>query len=55
MSFQCKGKSPFPYIDALMPLQQKTFENIVTKGEIAHHEQFSILPRCFQHYLIVKH
>ena len=23
-------------------------ENIVTKGEIAHHEQFLLLPQCFQ-------
>ena len=22
-------------------------ENIVTKGEIAHHEQFLLLPQCF--------
>ena len=23
-------------------------ENIVAKGEIAHHEQFHLLPQCFQ-------
>ena len=28
-------------------LQQSTFENIVTKGEIAQ-EQFHPLPQCFQ-------
>ena len=35
------------------PLQQMTFENIVAKGEIAHHEQFLILPLCFQIYAII--
>ena len=29
-----------------------TFENIVTKGEIAHNEQFLLLPQRFQLYLI---
>ena len=31
-----------------MPLQQSTFENFVTKGEIAHFEQFLLLSLCFQ-------
>ena len=31
-----------------MHLQQTTFENIVTKGEIAQDEQFHLLPQCFQ-------
>ena len=26
-------------------------ENIVTKGEIAHHEQFLLLSQCFQKYI----
>ena len=26
----------------------ETFENIETKGEIAHHEQFLLLSQCFQ-------
>ena len=34
-------------------LQQTTFENIVTKGEIAHDVRFLILPQCFQLYSIV--
>ena len=29
-----------------MPLQHMTVEDIVTKGEIAHSEQFLLLPRC---------
>ena len=32
----------------LTPLQQTTFENIVTKEEIAQNEQFLLLPQCFQ-------
>ena len=36
-----------------MPLQQTTFENIVTKGEIAQNEQILILPQCFQFYSII--
>ena len=35
-------------------LHQTTFENILTKGEIAHEEQFPLLPQCFQLYLIYK-
>ena len=27
---------------------QITYENIVAKGEIAHDEQFLLLPQCFQ-------
>ena len=37
----------------LTRLQQTSFENIVTKGEIAHDEQFPLLPQCFQLYLII--
>ena len=31
----------------LTPLQQRTFENIMTKAEISHNEQFLLLPQCF--------
>ena len=31
----------------LMCLQYKSFENTVGKGEIAHDEQFLVLPQCF--------
>ena len=27
--------------------QQRAFENIVVKGEIAHNEQFLLFPQCF--------
>ena len=30
-----------------------TFENIEAKGEIAHDEQFLLLPRCLQLYLMI--
>ena len=33
---------------------QTTFENIVAKCEIAHDEQFLLLPQCFQLYLTIK-
>ena len=39
----------------LTPLQQTTFEKIVTKEEIAHDEQFLPLPKCFQLYLLIPH
>ena len=40
---------PFPtFRHFLMPLQQNTFENTVTKGEIAQNEQFLLLPQCFE-------
>ena len=29
-------------------LQNMTFEKIVAKGEIAHYEQFLLLPQCFK-------
>ena len=32
----------------LMPLLQTTFENTVTKGEIAQNEQFPLFPQYFQ-------
>ena len=32
-------------------LQQTTFENIVAKGE--NDQQFSLLPQCFQLYLMI--
>ena len=37
-----------------MRLQQTAVKNIVTKGEIAHHEQFLLLSQCFQLYSIIK-
>ena len=36
-----------------MPLQQTSFENTVTKGEIAQNEQFLLWPKYFQLYLII--
>ena len=30
-----------------MYLQNKSFENTVEKGEIAHYEQFLLFPQCF--------
>ena len=51
----CRACKPFPtYRRILTHLQQTTLENIVTKGEIAHDEQFPLLPHCFQLYLIIK-
>ena len=35
-----------------MLLQQTTFENVVTKEEIAQDEQFLLLTQCFQIYSI---
>ena len=37
----------------LTHLQQTTFENIVTKGEIAQNEQFLLLPQCFQLFSVI--
>ena len=47
--------NPFPhnYKLFLTPLQQMTLEHIATKGEIAHDEQFLLLPQFFQLYLII--
>ena len=40
---------PFPtYRRTLAHLQQTTFENIVTKAEIAQNKQFFLLTKCFQ-------
>ena len=40
---------PFPTLRCILPhLQQMTFENIMTKGEIAQNKQFFLLPQCFQ-------
>ena len=39
--------------DTSAALQQMTFENIAAKGEIAHDDQFLLLPQCFQLYLII--
>ena len=36
----------------MTPLHQSTFENIVTKEEIDHDEQFLLLPQYFQLFLI---
>ena len=42
---------PFPtYRRMLANLQQTTFENILTKEEIAQNEQFLLLPQCFHHF-----
>ena len=38
----------FPNTARRFPMQQTTFDNIVTKGEIAHNEQILILPQFFQ-------
>ena len=48
--------NPFPheYRRFLKPLQQPTFENIVTKDEIAQNKQFLLLPQCFQLFSIIK-
>ena len=35
------------------PLQQTIFENIATRVEIAHNEQYLILPQCFQIFSII--
>ena len=35
-------------------LQQTTFENTVTKGEIAHNEKCLHLPQCVQLNLMIK-
>ena len=35
-----------------MPLQQKTFENIVAIGEIAQNEQLFLLPQSFHFHSI---
>ena len=37
-----------------MHLQQMSFENIVAKGDIAHNEQFLLLPQFFLLYSIIK-
>ena len=36
----------YTYRRFLRPLQQMTFKNIVAKEEIAHNEQFLLLPHC---------
>ena len=36
-----------PYILILTQQQQKAFENIVGKEEIARNEQFLLFPQCF--------
>ena len=43
--------NPFPSYRRLQ--MQATFENIVTKGEIAHYEQFLHLSQCFQLHAII--
>ena len=37
----------------LMPLQQTTFKNTVTKEEIAQDEQFLLLPQFFQLFSVI--
>ena len=45
---------PFPtYRHFLTPLQQMTFENIVTKEEIAQDQQFLLLPKLYSIILIL--
>ena len=39
---------PLAGILLITNLQQTSFENIVTKQEIAHNEQFILLQQCFQ-------
>ena len=47
--------NPFPsYRRFLTALQQFSFENTVTKVEIAQNEQYIILAKCFQLFLIIK-
>ena len=41
------------YRHLLMPLQQTTFENIVTIVEIAQNEQLLLLPQCFQLFSVI--
>ena len=36
-----------------MPLQQTTFEKIVTKVDIAQNEQFILLLQCFQLFSVI--
>ena len=44
--------TPFPtYNHFVTPLQQTTFEDILTKGEVAQYEQFLLLPQCFHLFL----
>ena len=46
----CSGKwsKPFPkQAFVFMCLQDRSFENNVEKGEIAHNEQFLLFPQCF--------
>ena len=53
MALSQAAVTPIPTCRCIVThLQQATFENIVTKGEID--EQFSPLPQCFQQYLIIK-
>ena len=47
-SFTLVYISPFPlWRRILTPLQQTTFENVVTKGEIAQNKQFRLLTTLF--------
>ena len=42
------------YRHFLTPLLQTTFENTVTKGEIAQNKHILLLPQCFLLYLIAE-
>ena len=53
--YYIKHINPFLQKLSLTILQQTVFENIVTKGDIAHHEQFRLLPQCFQLFSIDIH
>ena len=44
----------FPHTDSLMPLQQTTFGNIVTNGEIAQYKHFFLLSQNVQLFSIIK-
>ena len=50
--FQYHIIQPFPH-NYILLLTTLSFEKIVTKGEIAHDEQFHLFPQFFQLYLIV--
>ena len=41
------------YTGFIKSLQEQTLENIATKEEIAHNEQFLLLPQCLQPFSII--
>ena len=55
LELRCQ-RYPFPkYRRFSTPMQQTTFEYILTKEEIADNEQFPLLPQYFQLYLLILH